>query len=60
MGSLVRALQFFHECGFLYRNIHPNHVMYTYEGDIVVIDLKNVKKFVDIKGKHNVVVRDND
>lgn len=34
--------------------------MYTYDGDIVVIDLKNVKKFVDIKGKHNVVVRDND
>lgn len=56
--SLIRALQFFHECGYLYRNIHPYHVMSSYDNEIVLIDLKCVKRFVDIKGKHLAVTRD--
>ena len=32
--------------------------MYSYENEVVLIDLKNVKRFVDIKGKHTVVTRD--
>lgn len=58
--SLIRALQFFHECGFLYRNMHPHHVMYSFDNEVVVIDLKNMKRFVDIKGKHTVVTRESE
>lgn len=58
--SVLKALQFFHECGFLYRNLHPYHVMYSYENEVVLVDLKNVRRFVDIKGKHVAVVREGD
>ncbi len=56
--SLLQALQFFHECGFLYRNLHPSHVMYSFEDEIVLIDLHNTKRFVDMKGKHLAVTKD--
>ena len=49
--EILKALQFMHECGYLYRNIHPSHVMLSYENNIVLLDLKKMKKFVDIKGK---------
>jgi len=49
--DLIRALQFFHECGFLYRNIHAKHVMMSFESNIVLIDLKRIKKYIDMKGK---------
>jgi len=25
--EVLRGIQFFHECGYLYRNVHPDHVM---------------------------------
>jgi RIO-like serine/threonine protein kinase len=56
--NLIRALQFFHECGYLYRNMHPSHVMMTYDNNIVIIDFKKMRRFVDIKGKHIEVVGD--
>lgn len=34
--------------------------MYSYDNEVVLIDLKNVKRFVDIKGKHVTVVRENE
>ncbi len=49
--EILKALQFFHECGYLYRNMHPSHVMLSYEKNIVLLDLKKMRKFVDIKGK---------
>ena len=56
--SILRGLQFFHECGYLYRNMHPEHIMCSYENNIVMIDLKRMRKFVDLKGKHIHVSRD--
>ena len=56
--SILKGLQFFHECGYLYRNMHPEHVMCSYENNIVLIDLKRMKRFVDMKGKHIAVVRE--
>jgi hypothetical protein len=57
--SLIQALQFFHNCGYLYRNFHPSHVMYSYDNEVVLIDLKYMRRFLDIKGKHMVVIKDN-
>lgn len=31
--------------------MHPSHVMLNYDNNIVLLDLKNMKKFVDFKGK---------
>ena len=56
--SVLKGLQFFHECGYLYRNMHPEHVMCSYENNIVLIDLKRMKRFVDLKGKHIFVAKD--
>jgi hypothetical protein len=49
--DLLRGLQFFHECGYLYRNLHPSHIMMSFDNNIVLLDLKNMKRFADIKGK---------
>lgn len=38
--------------------MHPWHVMQSFEGNIVLIDLKNMKRFVDMKGKHMAVKGD--
>lgn len=40
-----------HECGYLYRNVHPEHVMGNAEGSVVLIDLKRMRRFVDARGK---------
>ena len=40
--------------------MHPLHVMYSFDNEIVLLDLKCMKKFVDIKGKHMAVIRDQD
>lgn len=58
LSTLLRGLQFFHECGFLYRNVHPSHVMQSYDGDLVWLDFKNMRRFVDIKGKCITVIKD--
>lgn len=49
--EVFRGIQFFHECGYLYRNIHPAHVMMSFDGNIVLLDLKLMRRFTDIKGK---------
>lgn len=49
--DVFRALQFFHECGYLYRNLHPAHVMMSFDGNIVLLDFKLMRRFADIKGK---------
>ena len=54
--DLLRALQFFHECGYLYRNMHPSHIMESYDGNTVLIDFKQMRRFVDSKGRHLEVV----
>ena len=51
MVQVLRSLQFFHECGYLYRNIRPEHVMLNHQREVVLLDLKRMKKFVDAKGK---------
>ena len=47
-----------HECGYLFRDLHPTHVMQTYEGNVVLVGLKRMKRFTDIKNRH-VEVRGN-
>lgn len=55
LQDILRALQFFHDCGYLYRNLHPQHVMQSYDGNIVLLDLKLMKRYLDIKGKQTDV-----
>ena len=55
---VLRGLQFFHECGYLYRNIHPDHVMCSYDNNVVLLDLKRMRRFVDLKGKHLFVSKE--
>jgi hypothetical protein len=40
-----------HECGYLFRDLHPDHVMQTFEGNIVLVGLKLMKRYTDIKSK---------
>jgi len=56
--DVLRAIQFIHECGYLYRNIHPDHVMANFEGNVVLLDFKLMRRYADIKGKY-VEVRAN-
>lgn len=51
LKDVLRGLQFFHECGFLYRDLHPTHVMQSFEGNIVLLGLKRIKRFIDIKNR---------
>jgi serine/threonine protein kinase len=51
LKEILRSLQFVHECGFLFRDVHPTHVMQNQEGNIVLLGLKRMKKFTDIKGR---------
>jgi hypothetical protein len=48
--DVLKILEFIHDCGFLYRNIEPEHFMLNEEGQLVVIDFKRTKRYVDIKG----------
>lgn len=34
--------------------------MWSYDNEVVLIDLKNVKKYVDIKGKHMSITRESE
>jgi len=40
-----------HDCGFLYRDLHPSHVMQNFEGNIVLLGLKRMRRFTDIKSR---------
>eukprot|EP00919_Chromeraceae_sp_WS-2016_P057980 GHVR01137489.1.p2 GENE.GHVR01137489.1~~GHVR01137489.1.p2 ORF type:complete len:126 (-),score=14.88 GHVR01137489.1:2574-2951(-) len=48
--DILRIIEFIHDCGYLYRNIEPEHFMLNQEGQLVVVDLKRVKRYIDIKG----------
>lgn len=43
-------MEFIHDCGYLYRNIEPEHFMLNQEGQLVIIDFKRARRYVDIKG----------
>lgn len=30
LKDILRGIQFLHECGYLYRDLHPTHVMQTF------------------------------
>lgn len=51
LRDVLRAIQFVHECGFLYRDLHPTHVMQSFEGNIVLLGLKRMRRFTDIKSR---------
>ena len=51
LKDLLRALQFIHECGFLFRDLHPSHVMQTFEGNIVLVGLTRMRRYADLKGR---------
>ena len=40
-----------HECGYIYRDLHPTHVMQTYEGSVVLLGLRRMRRFTDIKNR---------
>lgn len=48
--DLIKIMEFIHDCGYLYRNIEPQHFMLNQEGQLVAIDLKRAKRYIDIKG----------
>ena len=48
--DIVKIIEFVHECGYLYRNVEPEHFMLNEEGQLVVIDMKRARRFVDIRG----------
>ena len=48
--DILKILEFIHDCGYCYRNIEPEHFMLNEEGQLVVIDFKRTKRYVDIKG----------
>ena len=48
--DLVKILEFIHDCGYLYRNIEPEHLMLNEDGQLVIIDFKRAKRYIDIKG----------
>lgn len=55
--DLIKIIEFIHDCGYLYRNIEPEHFMLNQEGQLVVVDFKRAKRYVDIKG-HPIEVSD--
>jgi serine/threonine protein kinase len=48
--DILKIIEFIHECGYLYRNVEPEHFMVNEEGQLVVIDFKRARRYVDIKG----------
>jgi serine/threonine protein kinase len=51
--DILKILEFLHECGYLYRNMSPEHFMLTAEEyKLVVIDFKLARRYTDIKGNH--------
>ena len=53
----IKILEFIHDCGYLYRNIEPEHLMLNEEGQLVILDFKRAKRYIDIKG-HSIEVSD--
>lgn len=56
--DIFKILEFVHECGYLYRNIEPEHFMLNEEGQLVAIDFKRARRYIDIKG-HLIDVTEN-
>jgi serine/threonine protein kinase len=48
--DIVKILEFIHDCGYLYRNVEPEHFMLNQDGQLVVIDFKRATRYVDIRG----------
>jgi serine/threonine protein kinase len=48
--DILKIIEFIHDCGYLYRNIEPEHFMLNDEGQLVVLDFKRAKRYIDIKG----------
>ena len=48
--DIIKILEFIHDCGYLYRNIEPEHFMLNEEQQLVIVDFKRVKRYIDIKG----------
>jgi serine/threonine protein kinase len=48
--DIFKSLEFIHECGYLYRNIEPEHFMLNEEGQLTVVDFRRAKRYVDVKG----------
>lgn len=44
-------MQFLHDCGLLYRDLHPSHVMQSYDGNVVLLGLRRCRRYSDIKGR---------
>jgi serine/threonine protein kinase len=55
--DLVKIMAFIHDCGYLYRNIEPEHFMLSQEGKMVAIDFKRARRYIDVKG-HPIEVSD--
>lgn len=51
LRDVFRGLQFMHECGYLFRDLHPSHVMMSQDNNVVLVGLKRMKRFSDIRGK---------
>lgn len=51
LRDIFRGIQFLHQCGYLYRDLHPTHVMMNYQGNVVLMGLKKLKRFTDIKNR---------
>jgi serine/threonine protein kinase len=51
LKDVLRGLQFMHDCGYIYRDLHPEHIMQSFEGNVVFVGLKRMKKYMDIKGR---------
>lgn len=48
--DMLRILELIHECGYLYRNVEPEHFMLNENGQLIAIDFKRAKRFIDIRG----------
>lgn len=51
LRDILKGIQFLHDCGLLYRDLHPTHVMQSYDGNIVLLGLRRCRRYTDIKGR---------
>lgn len=54
--DILKILEFVHECGYLYRNVQPEHFMLNEENKLVVLDFKLARRYTDIKNNHTEVL----
>lgn len=48
--DVLKILEFIHDCGYLYRNVEPEHFMLNEEWQLVVVDFKRARRYADIRG----------